>query len=385
MRRRQNNPISPAGRANRRRRRFALRTCAYCRRLKDVTLRVLDIGLLQAGASMRRVREPVAPSHRRASVAVAYHFVHRRGAHADRGGRRRRHRRCREPAQPALARGTLRTVAATTWAEYKKYWRRTMLTRRFQVVQADDHRKSARFDDARVPPPWRNTTACKCSINRGERAIFAPLYSCAPTPTMVSLLDTACARVAVISTPCRRVDDSRRRVDGLEAALEIIGRDCDRARHRRTATGGGCETRRRAARLAQLEERWDKEKTLVEASPACAPLRVAPRRSSTRSQLEKTLRPRPPPQGRRKTVARRALPLARPSAWTCCNNSLHSSVSSKVAGRDAAHTAASAPTPWLRWSPIDRDSSRSDDAEQLTVFKLDHIDRRVIGQRHALG
>src|SRR4029078_308095 len=96
-----------------------------------------------------RVREPPSPGDRGgAVVAQADHPVHRRGPHA---GRRRARGRCRlvgragaagtgdaaNLLKPALARGKLRTIAATTWAEYKKHIEKDpALTQRFTVVQA---------------------------------------------------------------------------------------------------------------------------------------------------------------------------------------------------------------------------------------------------------
>ena len=72
-------------------------------------------------------------------VAEADHPVHRRSAHADRCRRRRRQGDAANLLKPALARGDLRTIAATTWAEYKKYFEKDpALTRRFQVVKVEE-------------------------------------------------------------------------------------------------------------------------------------------------------------------------------------------------------------------------------------------------------
>jgi type VI secretion system protein VasG len=73
------------------------------------------------------------------SSSQADHPVHRRGAYADRRRRRGRHRRRRQPAQAGAGARQLRTIAATTWAEYKKHIEKDpALTRRFQVVQVDE-------------------------------------------------------------------------------------------------------------------------------------------------------------------------------------------------------------------------------------------------------
>ncbi len=129
MRRRQNNPIL-TGEAGVGKTAvvegFALRLAAR-RRAAAAQGRLAADARHRPAAGRRqhegRVREPAAPGDRRgAGLAQADHPVRRRGAHADR-------RRAARPGtgdaanllKPALARGTLRTIAATTWAEYKKY------------------------------------------------------------------------------------------------------------------------------------------------------------------------------------------------------------------------------------------------------------------------
>ena len=75
----------------------------------------------------------------------ADHPVHRRGPHPDRRRRPGRQGDAANLLKPALARGELRTIAATTWAEYKKYFEKDpALTRRFQVVKIDEPDEDAR-------------------------------------------------------------------------------------------------------------------------------------------------------------------------------------------------------------------------------------------------
>ena len=74
--------------------------------------------------------------------------------------------------KPALARGTLRTIAATTWAEYKKHFEKDpALTRRFQVVQVDepDEDEGDPDDARRWPRRWRSTTGCRSWTRRSRR------------------------------------------------------------------------------------------------------------------------------------------------------------------------------------------------------------------------
>jgi type VI secretion system protein VasG len=146
MRRRQNNPIL-TGEAGVGKTAvvegFALRIASgdVPPMLRDVTLRTLDIGLLQAGASMkgefeqrlRQVIEEVQSSPRPIILFIdeAHTLIGAGGAAGTSDAA--------NLLKPALARGTLRTVAATTWAEYKKYFEKDpALTRRFQVIQVDE-------------------------------------------------------------------------------------------------------------------------------------------------------------------------------------------------------------------------------------------------------
>ena len=147
MRRRQNNPIL-TGEAGVGKTavveglRAADRRAATCRRrCKDVSLRTLDVGLLQAGASMKgefenRLRQVIEEVQASPKPIILFideaHTLIGAGGAAGTGD-------AANLLKPALARGTLRTIAATTWAEYKKHIEKDpALTRRFQVVQVDE-------------------------------------------------------------------------------------------------------------------------------------------------------------------------------------------------------------------------------------------------------
>ncbi|BCZ84326.1 protein ClpV1 [Paraburkholderia terrae] len=240
--------------------------------LHDVQLRTLDVGLLQAGASMkgefenrlRQVIEEVQASEKPIILFIdEAHTLVGAGGAAGTGD-------AANLLKPALARGTLRTVAATTWAEYKKHIEKDpALTRRFQVVQVPEP------DETKAILMMRGITstmekhhkvqvldeALEAAVRLSHRYIPARQLP----DKAVSLLDTACARVAVSqhATP-PSVDDSRKRIAALETELEIIGRE----------TAVGIETGERLAvatervtaeraRLTELEARWEAEKELV--------------------------------------------------------------------------------------------------------------------------
>ncbi len=278
MRRRQNNPIL-TGEAGVGKTAavegFALRIAAgdVPPPLENVRLLALDIGLLQAGASMKgefenRLRQVIEEVQSSPKPIILFideaHTLIGAGGAAGTGD-------AANLLKPALARGTLRTIAATTWAEYKKHIEKDpALTRRFQVVQIDEpseekailmmrgiastlekHHRVQLLDEA-----------IEASVRLSHRYIPARQLP----DKSVSLLDTACARVAIsqYAVPAD-VDDTRKRITALETELEIIGRERavgvetdEREARAQTALE---ESR---ARLATLEERWNEEKTLVE-------------------------------------------------------------------------------------------------------------------------
>ena len=109
--------------------------------LKPVDVRTLDLGLL-AGRRRRqgRVREPAETGDRGSEgLAEAHHPVYRRSPYHDWRGGAAGQNDAANLLKPALARGELRTIAATTWAEYKKYFEKdAALARRFQVVKVEE-------------------------------------------------------------------------------------------------------------------------------------------------------------------------------------------------------------------------------------------------------
>jgi type VI secretion system protein VasG len=173
--------------------------------------------------------------------------------------------------KPALARGELRTIAATTWSEYKKYFEKDpALARRFQVVKVEEP-----------------TEAVACTMLRGivgslEKHHNLRILDEAVTATVrlshryiagrqlpdkaVSVLDTACARLALgqNSTP-PRLEDLQRQIDALEVQQRVL--------HRETKIGAdhaekleNIETQIATANeeKAVLNEQWEKEKGLIE-------------------------------------------------------------------------------------------------------------------------
>jgi type VI secretion system protein VasG len=278
MRRRQNNPIL-TGEAGVGKTAvvegFALRIVAgdVPPALKDVELRSLDVGLLQAGASMKgefeqRLRQVIEDVQASPKPIILFideaHTLVGAGGAAGTGD-------AANLLKPALARGTLRTVAATTWAEYKKHIEKDpALTRRFQVVQvAEPSEEKALLMMRGVASTMEQhhkvqvlDEALEASVKLSHRYIPARQLP----DKSVSLLDTACARVAIsLHAVPAEVDDSRRRIEALETELQIIARE--------DAIGIDIGARRNNSeallsterdRLIDLESRWAEERILVD-------------------------------------------------------------------------------------------------------------------------
>jgi type VI secretion system protein VasG len=241
--------------------------------LKDVELRALDVGLLQAGASMKgefeqRLRSVIDEVQASATPIILFidetHTLVGAGGAAGTGD-------AANLLKPALARGQLRTIGATTFAEYKKHIEKDpALTRRFQSVQIDepDEKKAVLMMRGVASTMEKHhrvqilDEALEAAVRLSHRYIPARQLP----DKSVSLLDTACARVAVSlhATPAE-VDDSRKRIEALTTELEIIGREkavgIDTAARETDANGHLAEERER---LAGLEKRWGDEKTLVD-------------------------------------------------------------------------------------------------------------------------
>jgi type VI secretion system protein VasG len=240
--------------------------------LKEVAVRALDIGLLQAGASMKgefeqRLRSVIDEVQASPTPIILFvdetHTLVGAGGAAGTGD-------AANLLKPALARGTLRTIGATTWAEYKKYIEKDpALTRRFQNVQVDepDERKAILMMRGVASTMEQHhrvqilDEALEAAVKLSHRYIPARQLP----DKSVSLLDTACARVAVsLHAVPAEVDDSRRRIEALETELGILRREAaigyDTAQRDAEAAQALAAERER---LAALEQRWDKEKALV--------------------------------------------------------------------------------------------------------------------------
>jgi type VI secretion system protein VasG len=241
--------------------------------LKDVELRALDVGLLQAGASMKgefeqRLRSVIDEVQASQKPIILFidetHTLVGAGGAAGTGD-------AANLLKPALARGTLRTIGATTFAEYKKHIEKDpALTRRFQSIQVDEPSEERAILMMRGVASTMEKHHQVQILDEALEAAVRLSHRYIPARQLpdksVSLIDTACARVAVSlhATPAE-VDDSRKRIEALDVELEIIRREdaigievAARAHEAETALALEKD------RLAGLEQRWNGERALVD-------------------------------------------------------------------------------------------------------------------------
>ena len=241
--------------------------------LKEVSLLSLDLGLLQAGASMKgefeqRLRQVIDEVQASPKPIILFidevHTLVGAGGAAGTGD-------AANLLKPALARGNLRTIGATTWAEYKKYIEKDpALTRRFQVVQnpEPDEMKAVLMlrGVATVLEKHHRVQLLDEAIEAAVKLSHRYIPARQLPDKSVSLLDTACARVAVSQHAIpAEVEDCRRRIESLEIESGIIAREA--------AVGVNVGTRRtdvdeklghEKERLVGLEKRWQDEKGIVD-------------------------------------------------------------------------------------------------------------------------
>ena len=253
---------------------FALRVTAgdVPDALKNVVVRTLDLGLLQAGAGVKgefenRLKTVIAEVKASPMPVILFideaHTIIGAGGQVGQGD-------AANLLKPALARGELRTIAATTWNEYKKYFEEdAALKRRFQVVKVDepDVEKGVRMLRGITPTLEKHhkvailDEAVEDAVKLSHRYIADRQLP----DKAVSLLDTACARVALSqsATP-PALDDCRREIDHLQTEINALRKE--------EAVGSAHDTRlaeltaamdKAAARKTELEKQLEEERKLA--------------------------------------------------------------------------------------------------------------------------
>ncbi len=335
--------------------------------LKNVVVRTLDLALLQAGAGMKgefenRLKNVIAEVKASPKPIIIFideaHNMIGAGGQAGQGD-------AANLLKPALARGELRTIAATTWAEYKKYFERdAALARRFQVVKVEEPSIDVAIQIMRglsaTMEKHHGVRIMDEAVVESVRLSSRYLSGRQLPDKSVSVLDTACARVNLSqsATPAQ-LEDCQRRIEQLSTSIGVVQREM--------ASGDAEEselqaltTDRAAAekRLVELKDLWAKEKVRVanigklkEQLEAAAAKGKVP--DSLRNELQAEVRALREIQGES--------PLVHPF----------------VDAQAIAEVIAN-------WTGIPAGRMVSDEIHNVLALK-DRLEERVVGQSYALG
>jgi type VI secretion system protein VasG len=352
--------------------------------LKDVCVRSLDLGLLQAGASVKgefenRLKSVIAEV--KASPQPIILFIDEAHTLIGAGGKEGQGDAA-NLLKPALARGELRTIAATTWAEYKKYFERDpALTRRFQLVKIEEPDEEKAINMMRAISSMLQhhhgvrimDEAIIDSVKLSSRYITSRQLP----DKSVGLLDTACARVALSqsATPAA-LEDTRRGITQCTTNIALLERE-----HATLGTNGeridGLKEKLRnlEALLVVQEAQWGKEREKVE------------KIHELQKRIEEDFLARPLSEAARKQKGL-AAPLT-DAEKDKVKSSLHAFMTELAAIQGEApmiqvnvNSQAIAEVV-ANWTGIPVGKMLSDEIQSILNLK-DTLEQRVIGQPHAL-
>jgi len=240
--------------------------------LKNVSLKSLDLGLLQAGAGVKgefenRLKSVIQEVKSSPTPIILFideaHTMIGAGGQAGQGD-------AANLLKPALARGELRTIAATTWSEYKQYFEKDpALTRRFQVIRVEEPAENSAVQMMRG-------ISGTLSKHHGVRVLNEAIVDSVRLSSRyisgrqlpdksVSLLDTTCARIGLsqAGTPAP-VEDCNRNIEQLKVAIRILENESQTGgEHSSELEQMNEELATSQRELVQLNERWNQEKELV--------------------------------------------------------------------------------------------------------------------------
>jgi type VI secretion system protein VasG len=240
--------------------------------MKNIALRTLDLGLLQAGAGVKgefenRLKSVIEEVKSSPTPIILFideaHTMIGAGGAAGQGD-------AANLLKPALARGDLRTIAATTWAEYKKYFERdAALARRFQVVKVEEPDEAGAFAMLRgivaTLEKHHHVRILDQAVTEAVRLSKRYIPGRQLPDKGVSVLDTACARVAMSQTAVPpELEDCRRRIELGATEIAILEREsASGTNHAADLKRLGDDKSAAELELKGLEERWAGEKEIV--------------------------------------------------------------------------------------------------------------------------
>jgi len=350
--------------------------------LQNVTLRTLDLALLQAGAGVKgefenRLKGLIEEV--KASPTPIILFIDEAHTMIGAGGQAGQNDAA-NLLKPALARGELRTIAATTWSEYKKYFEKdAALARRFQVVKVEEPTEDKCRLMLRGLVPMLEKHHNVRILDEGLASAVKLSHRYLPDRQLpdkaVSVLDTACARLALGQNAIPpAIEDAMRTLDDLGVQTRVLERESALGADHRERLEQIAEHRAQTeGRLTAMRERWEKEKGLVT------------RIREVRSQLEGVGAPAQPAAGDGQAAV--AQPAMDPEA-----------LRQELAKLNGELEAVQGEAPLIRvcvdsqivgdvisaWTGIPVGKMLKD--EIATVLALDQqLGQRVIGQSHALA
>jgi len=240
--------------------------------LKNVHVRTLDLALLQAGAGVKgefenRLKGLIEEV--KASPTPIILFIDEAHTMIGAGGQAGQNDAA-NLLKPALARGELRTIAATTWSEYKKYFEKdAALARRFQVVKVEEPSEQQCMVMMRglvaSLEKHHNVRILDEAVYASVRLSHRFLAGRQLPDKAVSILDTACARLALgqSATP-PAIEDLTRQIDALEVQKRILEREeVVGADHQERLAELAKQKSAADEKLASLQQRWNRERELV--------------------------------------------------------------------------------------------------------------------------
>ena len=240
--------------------------------LRNVQVRTLDLALLQAGAGVKgefenRLKGLIEEV--KASTSPVILFIDEAHTMIGAGGQAGQNDAA-NLLKPALARGELRTIAATTWSEYKKYFEKdAALARRFQVVKVEEPSEAQCMTMMRglIAPleGHHHVRILDEAVLASVRLTHRYLAGRQLPDKAVSILDTACARLALgQNTTPPALEDLQRQIDALAVRKRILEREeAVGADHHEELSEIAKQQDKAEQQLVSLEGRWDRERELV--------------------------------------------------------------------------------------------------------------------------
>jgi len=351
--------------------------------LKNVTIRTLDLALLQAGAGVKgefenRLKGLIEEVKSSPSPIILFideaHTLIGAGGQAGQGD-------AANLLKPALARGELRTIAATTWSEYKKFFEKdAALARRFQVVKVEEPTEEQCMVMLRgivgSLEKHHNVRILDEAVRSATKFSHRYLAGRQLPDKAVSVMDTACARLSLgqNATP-PLIEDAMRQVDDLDVQQRVLERETAvGVDHSERLANIAKQKTEVAGRLKTLEERRGKELSLVS------------RIRDIRTQLESAVSPAGPPASMAAASGTAAQPATDASA-----------LRAELEKLNAQLDALQGDSPLMRvcvdtqivgevisaWTGIPVGKMQQDEINTVLHLK-DLMAVRVIGQNHAL-